>query len=72
MSNLTAKWWTRSVIYPNFIVILWTLLVVVHLWMYFFTDFTSGIWAGLAIGIFGTIAATEMALRYRKARFGRV
>lgn len=70
--NLRDHWLVRThVIYPNLIVALFLFITVMHVVLYIATDLYDPFWGGLAIGIFSTIALSELGLRYRVHKYGR-
>lgn len=61
------------VMYPNFLVLLWTVIATMHIVVAITgPDIIPPFWNGLVIGMFGVLALSELGLRWRVRKFGRV
>jgi len=67
----SSKWWTRTVIYPDFTVIAFVLAGILQI-IAVAADVVSPLLGGIIIGIFFSTALHEVAMRYRVHKFGRV
>jgi hypothetical protein len=62
-----------QVIYPNVMVLLFACIAAIHIGLAFTSQtFVPSFLNGLLIGLFATVALSELGLRWRLRKFGRV